>query len=58
MEGGNASAVVTALTAAANNIATEATNIVTSVAPIALGVLALSITLFFGIRMIKRVMGK
>lgn len=49
------SAVVTALSTAATNVMSEITSVVTTVGPIALGVLAISITLYFGIRMIKKV---
>ena len=49
------SAVVTALSTAATNVVTEVTNIVTTVAPIALGILSVTLALYFGIKFIKRV---
>ena len=51
------SAVVTALSTAATNVVAEVTSVITTVAPIALGVLTLTIALYFGIRLIHRVIG-
>lgn len=49
------SAVVTALSTAATNVVSEVTSVVTTVAPIALGILSVTIALYFGIRFIKRI---
>lgn len=50
------SAVVTALSTAATNVASEITSVVTTVAPIALGVLAITCALYFGKKLIKSLM--
>lgn len=57
MEGSGSSAVVSALSTAATNVVSEVTSVITTVAPIALGVLTLTIALYFGIRLIRRVIG-
>lgn len=55
--GESSSAVVQALSTAATNVVAEVTSVITTVAPIALGVLTLTIGLYFGIRLIRRVIG-
>ena len=49
------SAVVTALSTAATNVLSEITSTVTTVLPIAAGVLSLTIAVYFGIKFIKKV---
>lgn len=51
----DSSAVVGALSTAATNVVSEVTSVVTTVAPIALGILSVTIALYFGIKFIKRV---
>ena len=52
-EGG--SAVVSALSTAATNVVAEITSAVTTILPIAAGVLSLTIAVYFGIKFIKKV---
>ena len=49
------SSVVSALSTAATNVVSEVTSVVTTVAPIALGILSVTIALYFGIRFIKKI---
>lgn len=49
------SAVVTALSTAATSVVSEITSAVTTILPIAAGVLSLTIAVYFGIKFIKRV---
>lgn len=49
------SAVVTALSTAANNVVTELTSVITTLLPICAGILSLTIACYFGINFIKRV---
>lgn len=49
------SATVTALSTAATNIVAEITSVVTTVGPIALGVLTVTIALYFGVKFIRRI---
>ena len=49
------SATVTALSTAATNVVSEITSVVTTVAPIGLGILSVTLALYFGIRFIKRI---
>lgn len=49
------SAVVTALSTAASNIVSEITAVVTTVGPVALGVLTVTLALYFGIKFIRRI---
>lgn len=49
------SATVTALSTAATNIVAEITSVVTTVGPIALGVLTVTIALYFGVKFIRKI---
>lgn len=49
------SATVSALSTAATSIVAEITNIVTTVGPIALGVLTVTIGLYFGVKFIRKI---
>ena len=52
------SAIQTALTTAFTSITGDLTSVATSVAPIALGVIGLSLVVIFGIKMFKRITNK
>lgn len=52
------SAIQTALTSAFTSITGDLTSVATSVAPIALGVIGLSLVVIFGIKMFKRITNK
>ena len=52
------SAIQSALTTAFTSITSDLTSTATSVAPIALGVIGLSLVVIFGIKMFKRITNK
>lgn len=52
------SAIQSALTTAFTSITSDLTSVATSVAPIALGVIGLSLVVIFGIKMFKRITNK
>lgn len=52
------SAIESALNSAFTDIAGDLTSVATSVAPIALGVIGLSVVVIFGIKMFKRITNK
>lgn len=52
------SAIQTALTTAFTSITGDLTSVATAVAPIALGVIGLSLVVIFGIKMFKRITNK
>lgn len=52
------SAIQSALTSAFTSIAADLTSTATAVAPIALGVIGLSLVVIFGIKMFKRITNK
>lgn len=52
------SAIESALTTAFTTITSDLTSVATSVAPIALGIIGISLVVVFGIKMFKRITNK
>lgn len=58
MEGSGISALQTALTTWGTQFATDATSMLTTLAPIALGVVGLGLALMFGIKKFRQIANK